>query len=219
MRRISSAAVRSGRDPRNIHSGDRGEKPNPLPPSTTPFRPAPKLSGKTISRKPAKNSTPFTRGRFTWHYIGHLQRNKAKFAVRLFDLIHSVDSVKTGCRTEQAGRQKAVKSRDILIQVNISAEATKSGVDDAGAIDLAKDMIQFRNIRLLGLMTMPPFFNAPEKARPFFARLRDLRDEMAGSLNLTLPHLSMGMTGDFEVAIEQGATLVRVGTAIFGKRQ
>ena len=155
----------------------------------------------------------------TWHFIGHLQSNKAKYAARLFDLIHSVDSVKLAGALDKEAK-KVGKVQSVLIQVNIAGEETKSGVSDAGAIELVQQVSRLENLAIEGLMTMPPYFNAPEKVRPFFRRLRQLRDEIAG-MNLpgvSMDELSMGMTGDFEAAIEEGATLVRIGTAIFGER-
>jgi len=155
-----------------------------------------------------------------WHFIGHLQTNKAKYAVRIFDLIHSVDSIKLA-RELNKRAARINKIQNILVQVNISQEASKSGAH----VDTVKSLIQeisgMSNIRIQGLMTMPPFFNEPEKARPCFSALRNLRDELnrESVSDAGLPELSMGMTGDFEVAIQEGATLVRIGTAIFGARK
>jgi len=156
----------------------------------------------------------------SWHFIGHLQSNKAKYAVRLFDLIHSVDTLKLARELDKQSR-KINKIQEILIQVNISEEASKSGVNVKDTLTLLKDISRLENLSVKGLMTMPPYFNAPEKVRPYFAALRNLRDrlEQQGLLNVGLNELSMGMTGDFEVAIQEGATLVRIGTAIFGDRQ
>lgn len=153
-----------------------------------------------------------------WHFIGHLQTNKAKFAVRMFDLIHSVDSLKLARELNKQAR-KAAKAQAILVQVNISGEAAKSGTQAEETNELVQNILSFEHLQLKGLMTMPPFFDAPEKARPYFAALRELRDQMENQLGISLPELSMGMTGDFEVAIEEGATLVRIGTALFGARQ
>lgn len=155
----------------------------------------------------------------SWHFIGHLQSNKAKYAVRLFDLIHSVDSVKLARELDKYAK-KVDKVQDILIQVNISEEKTKSGTSVGSTVDLVKKISQFPNISIKGLMTMPPYYNDPENARPFFVSLRKLRDavEAENVPNTSMDHLSMGMTGDFETAIEEGATLVRIGTAIFGER-
>jgi pyridoxal phosphate enzyme (YggS family) len=156
----------------------------------------------------------------SWHFIGHLQSNKAKYAVRLFDLIHSVDTLKLARELDKQSH-KINKIQEVLIQVNISEEASKSGVNVKDTYNLLKDISLLENLSVKGLMTMPPYFNAPEKVRPYFAALRGLRDrlEQQGLLNMSLSELSMGMTGDFEVAIQEGATLVRIGTAIFGKRE
>jgi len=155
-----------------------------------------------------------------WHYIGHLQSNKAKYAVRIFDLIHSVDSLKLARELDKhAG--KIDKVQQILIQVNISREKTKAGVDEARALELVRAISVFDNLSIRGLMTMPPYFDDPDRARPFFKALYDLRQQirLARIPNVSMDELSMGMSGDFETAIEEGATLVRVGTAIFGARQ
>ena len=155
----------------------------------------------------------------SWHFIGHLQSNKAKYAVKLFDMIHTVDSLKLAKELNKQAK-KINKIQKILIQVNISMESTKSGVHEEDAQKLIKEISLFENISIKGLMTMPPFFNNPEKAMPYFSALRELRDKIRNEAikNITMQELSMGMTGDFEVAIKQGATLVRIGTAIFGER-
>ena len=155
-----------------------------------------------------------------WHFIGHLQSNKAKYAVRMFDLIHSVESLKLAKALDKEAR-KNDKVQDILIQVNISREETKSGVAETGAVELIVQISGLENVRVKGLMTMPPFFDAPEQARPFFRQLARLRDRIVerNIPRVSMQELSMGMTGDFEVAIQEGATLVRIGTAIFGARQ
>ncbi|MBW2538471.1 MAG: YggS family pyridoxal phosphate-dependent enzyme [Deltaproteobacteria bacterium] len=155
----------------------------------------------------------------SWHFIGHLQSNKAKYAVRLFDLIHSLDSLKLARELDKQAK-KINKIQQVLIQVNIGEESSKSGVYKQDTIELIEAIGHLENLSVKGLMTMPPFFNAPEKVRPFFADLRRLRDHIknANIPNITMDELSMGMTGDFEAAIEEGATLVRIGTAIFGKR-
>lgn len=155
-----------------------------------------------------------------WHFIGHLQSNKSKYAVRMFDLIHSVDSIKLA-KTLDREAAKNDKVQDILVQVNISREATKSGIEEDETVDLVSQIARLENIRVKGLMTMPPFFDQPEAARPFFRRLAQLRDRIADKniAGVEMDELSMGMTGDFEVAIEEGATLVRIGTAIFGARR
>lgn len=155
----------------------------------------------------------------SWHFIGHLQSNKAKIAVKLFDLIHSVDSLKLAAELDKQAK-KLNKVQKILVQVNIAQEATKSGLPEQDTPQLIKEISRLENLAIKGLMTMPPYFNAPQRVRPFFKALRKLRDRIK-KLQLpavSLDELSMGMTGDFEVAIEEGATLVRIGTAIFGER-
>ncbi len=155
----------------------------------------------------------------SWHFIGHLQSNKAKYVVKIFDLIHSVDSLKLSREIDkQAGKIGKVQS--VLIQVNIAEETSKSGVLLEDTAQLVSEMSQLTHLEVKGLMTMPPYFNAPEKARPYFKALRQLRDQIRAMEipGVAMDELSMGMTGDFEVAIQEGATLVRIGTAIFGER-
>jgi hypothetical protein len=154
-----------------------------------------------------------------WHFIGHLQRNKAKFAVQLFDLIHSVDSVRLAREIDKQAA-KIAKTQAILIQVNTGKEATKSGVYEEDAMTLVREAARLENVRIKGLMTLPPYFNAPAKVRPYFQALRRLRDRIHKEAipGIEMEILSMGMTGDFETAIEEGATMVRIGTAIFGER-
>jgi pyridoxal phosphate enzyme (YggS family) len=155
----------------------------------------------------------------TWHFIGHLQSNKAKAAVELFDLIHSVDRLSLARALEQAAARQD-KIQHILLQVNLAGEASKSGTAPENAQNLLSEIGKMPHLRVLGLMTMPPWFDDPERVRPYFRALRELRDRLRG-LQLVegdLPELSMGMTGDFEVAVAEGATLVRIGTAIFGQR-
>lgn len=155
----------------------------------------------------------------TWHFIGHLQSNKAKAAVEAFDLIHSVDRVRLARALEQAAARRG-KLQEILIQVNLAGEVSKSGTAPEDAQDLLSQISQMPHLKVMGLMTMPPWFDEPERVRPYFQALRELRDRLR-DLRLVegeLPELSMGMTGDFEVAVAEGATLVRIGTAIFGPR-
>lgn len=137
----------------------------------------------------------------------------------MFDLIHSVDSLKLAKELDKYAK-KIDKVQAILIQVNVAKEDSKSGVYIEDTLRLVRETSKLENIAVKGLMTMPPYFNAPEKARPFFAALRQLRDQIKNENmpNISMEELSMGMTGDFEAAIEEGATMVRVGTAIFGER-
>jgi pyridoxal phosphate enzyme (YggS family) len=154
-----------------------------------------------------------------WHFIGHLQTNKARFAVKMFDLIHTVGSLRLAAELNRQA-EKVSKNQDILIQVNIARERSKSGVDPDDAPELVRQISQFSHLSIRGLMAIPPFFDDSERVRPYFAALRSLRDYIRNQhiKNVDMHELSMGMTGDFEVAISEGATLVRIGTAIFGER-
>jgi len=154
-----------------------------------------------------------------WHLIGHLQTNKARYAVRMFDLVHTVDSFRLALELDRCAR-KLNKVQAVLIQVNVAGEATKSGIPPEQALPLVKEMAALECVQVQGLMTMPPFFNEPERVRPFFAELRRLRERIRQQAvpNVCMDELSMGMTGDFEAAVAEGATLVRIGTAIFGDR-
>jgi pyridoxal phosphate enzyme (YggS family) len=153
----------------------------------------------------------------SWHFIGHLQTNKAKYAIRLFDMIHSLDSVplaeELNRRAEQADRVMKV-----MIEVNLSKEATKFGTDEEVVVNLAKRVQNLNHLSLEGLMTMPPYFDSPEMSRPYYIALRALKERMVKE-GIPMKDLSMGMSNDFEIAIEEGATYVRVGTAIFGPRK
>ncbi|MEJ2685540.1 MAG: YggS family pyridoxal phosphate-dependent enzyme [Candidatus Sulfobium sp.] len=153
----------------------------------------------------------------TWHLFGHLQKNKAGTAVELFDLIHSVDSPQLAQLVNKKAESMGKRQR-ILIQVKLSAEESKYGLLQDNVLPLLELINGMRNLEVEGLMTIPPFFENPEVARPYFRKLRELRD-YAENEGFVLPGLSMGMSNDFEVAIEEGATIVRIGTAIFGERQ
>ena len=155
-----------------------------------------------------------------WHLIGHLQSNKARRAVELFDVIHSLDSVALARKLERACEKGDRAQLPVLVQVDLGKEVTKSGVTEDELLEIVDALKQCRRLRLQGLMTLPPFYDNSEEVRPFFRRLRELRDELSrlGAFGDGRGELSMGMTHDFEVAIEEGATIVRVGTAIFGER-
>ncbi len=150
-----------------------------------------------------------------WHMIGHLQRNKARHAVEVFSVIHSVDS---GALAREVGRRaEAIGTRvDVLVEVKISGEATKFGVEPSEALSLADEISEVPGIRVCGLMGMAPFVAGPEETRPYFSKLKELWDRLPDEQRL---YLSMGMTQDFEIAIEEGSNVVRIGTAIFGPRE
>lgn len=155
-----------------------------------------------------------------WHLIGHLQSNKARRAVELFDVIHSLDSVALAQRLDRMCVELNREELPVMIQVDLGREATKSGVDEAEVAQIVEALKHCARLRLAGLMTLPPYFDDAEQVRPFFRKLRQLRDELnsQGAFGDARGELSMGMTHDYEIAIEEGATIVRVGTAIFGER-
>ena len=160
------------------------------------------------------------RDKVRWHLVGHLQANKARRAVNLFDVIHSLDSIDLARRLDRLCEEEGRDKLRVLIQVDLGHEKTKSGIEETALSQLVDSLAELSRLELIGLMTLPPFFDNPEDSRPFFRRLRELRDELSrqGAFQDRKTELSMGMTQDFAVAIEEGATMVRVGTAIFGER-
>ena len=161
------------------------------------------------------------RDKAEWHLIGHLQANKARKAVQLFDVIHSVDSLELAARLERICVEENRSALSVLVQVDLAREATKSGIAETDLPGLISYLKMCRRLRFDGLMLLPPYFANPEDVRPFFRRLREIRDDLV-SQNIFASGrggLSMGMSHDFEIAIEEGATIVRVGTAIFGERE
>lgn len=155
--------------------------------------------------------------KLSWHMIGPLQKNKAKYAVKLFDMIHSVDSKELALEINKQA-EKIGKIQDILIEVKLSSEETKHGISPEEFFELLEFTCTLKNLNVKGLMTIPPYSENPEDSRPYFRRLRELLEE-ANIKGFPLKELSMGMSGDFEIAIEEGATMVRIGTAIFGERK
>jgi len=153
----------------------------------------------------------------SWHFIGHLQSNKAKVAVRLFDAIHSMDSVALAEELNRRAQQTNQKI-PVMIEVNLSGETTKFGTEEEKVTTLAQGVLKLDHLFLEGLMTMPPYFDDPEMSRPYFVQLRELKERLVKG-GIPLKDLSMGMSNDFEIAIQEGATYVRVGTAIFGARR
>jgi PLP dependent protein len=216
--RIKTAALDSGRKPEDVQL-IAVSKTVPVERLETAIQSGVSVFGENYIQESREKFNALYTHPISWHFIGHLQSNKAKYAVKMFDLIHSVDSLKLARELDkQAG--KIDKVQPVLVQVNISEESSKSGVHLDDTVQLVREMSRLTHIAIKGLMTMPPYFNAPDKVRPFFRDLRRLRDHL---LTLKIPdvsmkELSMGMTGDFEVAIQEGATLVRIGTAIFGER-
>jgi pyridoxal phosphate enzyme (YggS family) len=214
MERIEGAARRAGRDPEEIKLVAVSKTVE-----TNRIREAIKAGARILGEnyvQEAQAKIEEIGRQVAWHFIGHLQSNKAKNAIRLFDMVHSVESLslaeELNRRAESAGR-----TLEVLIEVKLSEETTKFGTEEEGVFSLAGRIKDLRHLSLKGLMTMPPFFDSPELSRPYFVRLRTLRDQLSRT-GLPVADLSMGMSADFEIAIEEGATYVRIGTAIFGPR-
>ncbi len=215
--RIAAAARRAGRDPASITLVAVSKT---VPPDRIKDAVAAGVAVLGENRVQEARDKIEALGRLAqWHLVGHLQTNKAKLAVQLFDVIHSLDSLKLARELDKHARALG-KQIPCLVEVNQGGELTKSGLTEADALPLLRDAAGLTGIEILGLMSVPPFLEDPEDVRPFFRRLRALRDEAvaAGIPGIRMDHLSMGMSHDFEVAIEEGATMVRIGTAIFGPR-
>jgi len=212
--RMAAAALRCGRRPEEI-SLLAVSKTFPGTMVRTYLEAGQAEFGESYIQEAREKSAELSGGRFEphWHFIGHLQTNKAKYAAAIFEVIHSLDSLELAAELHR--RASALgRTIKIYVQVNVSGEESKSGLAPAGLPALLDGLASFPALIPQGLMTMPPYDPDPELSRPYFAALRELRDKQAPSL----PGLSMGMSGDFEVAIEEGSTVVRVGTALFGHR-
>jgi len=215
--RIAEAAAKAGRDPRTVRLV-AVSKTRPPEDVVEACRAGQVIFGENYVQELAAKAAGMTEP-LEWHFIGHLQSNKVKYLAGLVTLVHSVDRLSLA---EEISRQwgRLGRSCDVLVQVNIAGEATKSGTTEAEALQLVRGIALLPNVRVRGLMTMPPFFDDPEAARPYFAELKRLSERIAAAAipGVEMGELSMGMSGDFEAAIQEGATLVRVGTAIFGER-
>lgn len=217
--RIKKAALSCGRSPEDIKL-IAVSKTKPVDVVRQAINAGLTVFGENYIQESREKIETISSSNLSWHFIGHLQSNKAKYAVKLFDLIHTVDSLKLAKELNKQA-EKINKVQDILIQVNTGMEISKSGIEEKDAMDLARSISGLKNIKVKGLMTIPPFFDAPDKVQPFFKDLCNLRDRIRKENipDIQMDELSMGMTGDFEAAIQEGATFIRVGTAIFGKRQ
>jgi pyridoxal phosphate enzyme (YggS family) len=215
--RIEAAARRSGRDPEEVHlvAVSKSVEPERV---RQAIEAGVKILGENYVQEAQKKIEALGRG-VAWHFIGHLQTNKTRVAVRLFDFIHSVDSLTLA---QELNRQAKLQGRilPVLLQVNISGEMTKFGAQAKEVFLLAEKLSPMEGIEVKGLMAMPPFLENPEDSRPYFVGLRKLGERLAQQKipRIVMEEFSMGMSNDFEVAVEEGATLVRVGTAIFGPR-
>ena len=165
----------------------------------------------------ARAKIPLLPGRLRWHFIGHLQKNKIRQALPLFELFHSVDSLELAGQFHRIAEEDGLRPQ-VLLEVNVAGESTKFGFSPEGVEAQLEELLALDRLDIVGLMGMAPFDPEPEHSRPYFQRLRELRDRLESHAGVGLPRLSMGMSGDYLVAIEEGATLVRVGSAIFGAR-
>jgi len=214
--RIANACARAGRDPASVSlvAVSKGHPPETVCAAAD--------LGITVFGEnrvqEAKAKIPLCPGRLKWHMIGHLQTNKVRDALALFDMIHSVDSLHLATEINKAA-ERSSRFVPVLLEVNVAGESTKYGYNpDALLADLPM-LNALPRLEIRGLMTMAPWTPDPERVRPVFKRLRELKTKCEEILGAPMEHLSMGMSGDFEVAIEEGATMVRIGTALFGERQ
>ena len=217
-RRIIEAAKRAGRDPSGVRLLAVTKEQSDVTVAEG-IQAGMTLLGENKVQEASSKIEALGRNGLEWHFIGRLQKNKVKFIFDLFDLIHSVDSLALAEAIHKTA-QKIGSCMPVLLQINISGEESKLGMDP---LDLPKEIegvAKLEGVKIKGLMTIPPYTSDPENSRPYYARLRELRDTCS-SLNIPricLDELSMGMSNDYEVAIEEGATLVRVGTGLFGPR-
>jgi len=210
--RLSEAATRAGRDPEEI-TLVAVSKMHTVEAIREAAQAGVIAFGENKIQEAEGKIAALGRENLKWHLIGHLQSNKARKAVQLFDVIDSLDSLELATRLERICKEEGRERLDVFVQIDLAGDSTKNGITEAEAAPLIDFLSTCERLKLNGLMTLPTFFVDSEDARPFFVRLRELRDKL-----LPKGALSMGMTNDFEVAIEEGATHVRVGTAIFGKR-
>lgn len=213
--RVDRAAADAGRDPRDI-TIVAVSKTVPAVRVQEAIDAGITLFGENKVQE-ARDKIPGLRGAFAFHLIGHLQSNKARDAVRLFEVIHTLDKESTA-RAVDHEAAKIGKRQKVLLQVNASGEDTKSGVSPDGVLPLARAIAVMEHLELLGVMTMAPFTDDEARIRAAFRTAKNVLDEINGALNSSLRELSMGMSSDYVLAIEEGATLVRIGTALFGER-
>jgi pyridoxal phosphate enzyme (YggS family) len=214
--RIAAACERSGRDPRSVGLV-AVSKTVPAAAIADAIAAGQTVFGENrVQEALAKMSA--TSPDATWHLVGHLQKNKARQAAGAFALIHGIDDRELAVELDRRAQTKAIR-QPVLVQANLAGESTKSGADEEGLMPLLASVAGMSHLDLRGLMIIPPAAADPEASRPWFRRLSELRERAVAHLGRPLPELSMGMTDDFEVAIEEGATLIRVGRAIFGERR
>ncbi len=213
--RIAAACVRSSRDPASV-TLLAVSKTHPPETIRAAVEAGQLLFGENKIQE-AKAKIPLCPGRARWQFIGHLQSNKVRDAVELFDMIQGVDSLAIAREISKRAVQ-AAKTMPILLEVNVAGEGSKFGYQPEQLLAELNELNALPKIEIHGLMAIPPYTPLPEKARPYFQKLRELNHQAGALLGAPLPQLSMGLSGDFEVAIEEGATIVRIGTALFGER-
>lgn len=215
-RRIVQACARADRDPSEVAvlAVSKGHGPEAV-------REAVDL-GQTLfgenKVQEAKSKIPLCPSQARWHMIGHLQTNKCRDAAQLFEMIHSIDSLRLA-RELDNHLERAARTMPVLLEINVAGESSKSGYDPNLVMEELAEINALPRLEIHGLMTLAPWTRDPEKARPVFRKLRELKATIEDRLGAPLPHLSMGMSGDFEIAVEEGATLVRLGTCLFGQRR
>ncbi len=220
MERIASAAARSGRSAEDVRlvAVSKTHSPDLI---RDAIAAGVRSFGENKVQEAEGKIAEVGRDAAEWHLIGHLQSNKVRKAIQLFDVIQSVDSTELAARLERICNEEGRSQLSVFIQVDLAGEATKSGVAEDDLPKLVSYLRECERLKLDGLMIIPPFFDDPESSRPYFQSLRVLRDRMVaeGAFTGGRGELSMGMSHDFEVAIEEGATIVRIGTAVFGERR
>jgi pyridoxal phosphate enzyme (YggS family) len=214
---IADAAERNGRDPKHVRLL-AAAKTQPAEAVRAVVEAGVSLVGENYVQE-AQAKRELVGGDAEWHLIGHLQRNKARAAVGLFSVIQSLDNPRLARMLDREGQARD-RDVDVLVEVKLAAEPSKTGVAEDGLVPLLREVSCLSRVRVKGLMIVPPFGREPEASRPYFRRLRELRDSVneLGLPNVVLEELSMGMTHDYEIAVAEGSTLVRVGTALFGPR-
>jgi pyridoxal phosphate enzyme (YggS family) len=219
QKRIAAAAIRAGRDPAEIKLV-AVSKTHPASVLRDAIAAGADVLGENKVQEAESKILEIGRTAAEWHLIGHLQSNKARKAVQFFDVIHSVDSFELATRLERICEKEGREKLPIFAQVDLAGEETKSGILENELPGLVGFLKTCKYLKFNGLMILPPFFDTAEETRPYFKRLREIRDKLASHDAFTngKGELSMGMSHDFEIAIEEGATVVRVGTAIFGER-
>jgi pyridoxal phosphate enzyme (YggS family) len=219
-KRIDRAAQKSGRNAHDI-TLIAVSKTHPVNVLRAVIAAGANVFGENKVQEAEEKIEELSKENLRWHLIGNLQSNKARKAVKLFDVVHTLDSVELATRLERICKEEDKESLEVLVQVDLANEATKKGITEKDLPKLVDFLQTCDCLKFSGLMILPPFFEDFKKVRPFFKRLREIRDELLqkNAFANNSGELSMGMSHDFEIAIEEGATLVRVGTAIFGERE